>query len=222
MFMKDNLFIVAAIILAGVMISGAIIYKDNGNVNDVNTASIAGSDNNDFRLAEDSDVFRGNPAAPVTIVEFSDVQCPFCAAFYQNTLPQIEEVYLKTGKAKLVFRDFPLPGHLNAQKAAEAAECAGEQGKFWEMHNMIFDNQDMIGVVDLKRNAKSLGLYSVVFDNCLDSGKYAVEVRKDMNDGRAAGVSGTPTFFINGEELAGAQPFGVFEQIIEKKLLEAK
>lgn len=219
---KDNLFIVAAIILAGVMISGAIIYKDNGNINDVNTASITGSDNNDFRLAEDSDIFKGNSDAPVTIVEFSDFQCPFCAAFYQNTLPQIEEIYLKTGKAKLVFRDFPLPFHADAQKAAEVAECAGEQGKFWEMHNMIFDNQEAIGVADLKQNGKSLGLDIAALNDCLDSGKYADEVRRDMNDGSAAGVSGTPTFFINGEKLVGAQPFSVFEQIIERKLSETK
>lgn len=220
--MKDNLFIVAAIILAGIIISGAIIYKGDDNINNINTVPIAGNDNNNFRLMEDDDVFKGNPDAPVIIVEFSDFQCPFCATFYQNTLSQIEENYIKTGKVKFIFRDFPLSGHLNAQKAAEAAECADEQGKFWEMHNMIFDNQGAIGVVDLKQNAKSLGIDITAFNNCLDSGKYADEVIKDMNDGIAAGVKGTPTFFINGEKLVGAQPFSVFEQIIEKKLLEVK
>ena len=220
--MKDNLFIVVAIILAGIIISGAIIYKGDDNINNINTVPIAGNDNNNFRLMEDDDVFKGNPDAPVIIVEFSDFQCPFCATFYQNTLSQIEENYIKTGKVKFIFRDFPLPGHLNAQKAAEAAECADEQGKFWEMHNMIFDNQGAIGVVDLKQNAKSLGIDITAFNNCLDSGKYADEVIKDMNDGVVVGVSGTPTFFINGEKLVGAQPFSVFEQIIEKKLLEVK
>ena len=122
----------------------------------------------------------------------------------------------------MVFRDFPLPFHSDAQKAAEAAECAGEQGKFWEMHNMIFDNQEAIGVADLKQNGKSLGLDIAALNDCLDSGKYADEVIRDMNDGSAAGVSGTPTFFINGEKLVGAQPFSVFEQIIERKLSETK
>lgn len=220
--MKENLFIVAAIILAGVMISGAIIYKGNDNINNINTASIAGNDNNGFRLAEEDDVFKGNPDALVTMIEFSDFECPFCAAFYQNTLPQIEENYIKTGKVKLIFRDFPLPFHANAQKAAEAAECAGEQGKFWEMHNRIFDNQSAMEIVDLKQNAKLLGLDIATFNDCLDLGKYADEVRKDMNDGSVAGVTGTPTFFINGEKLVGAQPFSVFEEIIEKKLLENK
>lgn len=216
--MRENLFIVAAIILAGVMISGAIIYKNNDNINNINTASIAGNDNNGFRFAEEDDVFTGNPDAPVTIVEFSDFECPFCAAFYQNTLPQIEENYIKTGKVKLVFRDFPLPFHANAQKAAEAAECAGEQGKFWEMHDIIFDNQTTISAADLKNYAINLNLNSIQFNDCLDSGKYADEVGKDMNDGSAAGVTGTPTFFINGEKLVGAQPFSVFEEILDKKL----
>mgnify|MGYP001596113076 FL=1 len=217
--MRDNLFIVAAIILAGVMISGAIIYKGNDDsINNINTASIVNGDDNSFRLAENNDIFKGNPDAPVTIVEFSDFECPFCAAFYQNTLPQIEENYIKTGKVKLVFRDFPLPFHANAQKAAEAAECAGEQGKFWEMHNMIFDNQEAIEIVDLKQNGKSFGLDIATFNDCLDLGKYADEVKKDMNDGAVAGVAGTPTFFINGEKVVGAQPFEVFKEVIEMKL----
>lgn len=219
---KDTFFVVAAIILAGVMISGAMIYKDNDNINNINTASIVGGDNNNFLFAEDEDYFKGNLDAPVIIVEFSDFQCPFCAAFYQNTLPKIEENYIKTGKVKFVFRDFPLPSHVNAQKAAEAAECAGEQNKFWEMHNMIFDNQEKIGIADLKQNAKFLGINVAAFDGCLDSGKYADEVKKDLNDGSVAGVSGTPTFFINGEKLVGAQSFSVFEGIIERKLLEVR
>lgn len=220
--MRENLFIIAAIILAGVMISGAIIYKGNDNINNINTASIVGGDNNSFRLAEGDDIFKGNSDAPVTMVEFSDFECPFCAAFYQNTLPQLEENYIKTGKVKLVFRDFPLPFHANAQKAAEAAECAGEQEKFWEMHDAIFDHQENIGVADLKNYAVNLNLNSDKFNDCLDSGKYAGEVKQDMNDGSAVGVTGTPTFFINGEKLVGAQPFSVFEGIVEKKLSEVK
>jgi protein-disulfide isomerase len=164
------------------------------------------------------DPFKGSPDAPVTIVEFSDFQCPYCARFYKNTLPQIEEKYIKTGKVKLIYKDFPLSFHQYAQKAAEAAECADEQGKFWEYHDKLFENQSQLDVASLKRYAAELGLDTQAFNECLDSGKMAAEVQQDFNEGKAKGVSGTPTFFINGQKLVGAQPFEAFERIIEEKL----
>jgi protein-disulfide isomerase len=170
----------------------------------------------------DDDPAKGKRDAPVTIIEWSDFQCPFCAKFFTQTLPQIEKEYIATGKAKLVYRDFPLSFHQYAQKAAEAAECADDQGKFWEMHDMIFENQDAISVDDLKGYAEELGLDTEAFNDCLDSSKYEGEVQKDMADGQAAGVSGTPGFVINGRLIVGAQPFSSFKQAIDAALAEAE
>ena len=126
--------------------------------------------------------------------------------------------YVETGKAKFVFRDYPLEFHPEAQKAAEASECAHEQGKFWEYHDKIFENQQSLSVANEKQWAKDLGLDSAKFDNCLDSGKYAEEVKKDAAEGSAAGVSGTPGFFVNNQIISGAVPFEVFKQAIEAEL----
>lgn len=168
-------------------------------------------------LIDDDDV-KGNPDAPVTIVEFSDFECPFCARFYSQTLPSIDEQYIETGKVKLVFRDFPLGFHENAQKAAEAAECAGEQDKYWEMHDKLFEDGVSGGVVGFKQYASDLGLDTEKFDKCLDSGEMRGEIRKDSTDGQKAGISGTPGFIINGILIEGAQPFEVFQQVIEGEL----
>lgn len=166
----------------------------------------------------DDDAVKGSEDAPVTIVEFSDYECPFCARFATQTLPAIDEQYIKTGKAKLIFRDFPLGFHANAQKAGEAAECAGEQGKYYEMHDKLFAEGVAGGVASFKQYAKELGLDEAKFNECLDSGKMASEVQKDLRDGEAAGVEGTPAFFINGKLVSGAQPFEVFKSIIEEEL----
>lgn len=172
----------------------------------------------DMEALLDDDTVRGDPDAPVTIVEWSDFECPFCARFYEQTLPSIEEEYIKTGKVKLVYRDFPLSFHTNAQKAAEAAECAGEQGKYWEMHDMLFAQGVQGGVAGFKQYAKDLGLNTAKFDSCLDSGAMAGEVQKDMADGAAVGIQGTPGFIVNGKLVSGAQPFAVFKQVIDAEL----
>ncbi len=162
---------------------------------------------------------QGDANAPVTIIEFSDFQCPFCGRFYTDALPQIEANYIKTGKAKLYYRQFPLVEiHPFAQKAAEASECASDQGKFWEYHNLLFADQQALDVPSLKADAKKLGLDSAKFDACLDGGVKASIVSSDTNDGLAAGVSGTPSFYINGHQLVGAQPFSAFQQIIDPLL----
>ncbi len=166
----------------------------------------------------DDDSILGDENAPVTIIEFSDYECPFCARFYLNTFPQLKREYIDTGKVKLVYRDFPLSFHQNAQKAAEAAECAGEQDKYYEMHDKIFENQQAITATNLKEYAKEIGLNTNEFNECLDSGEMANEVQKDFQDGQSIGIRGTPTFFINGKLLRGAQPFEEFQKIIEKEL----
>lgn len=166
----------------------------------------------------DDDAVKGDKNAPVTIVEFSDYECPFCEKFYTQTLPQIEENYIKTGKVKLIYRDYPLGFHAQAQKAAEAAECAEEQGKYYEMHNLLFEKGVAGGVGSFKEYAKEIKLDAAKFNECLDFGKMSSEVQKDAADGSKYGVQGTPAFFINGKLLSGAQPYAVFQQAIEAEL----
>ncbi len=173
----------------------------------------------DMTALIDDDTIKGSADAPVTIIEWSDFECPFCARFYEQTLGQIIEDYIETGKVKFVYRDFPLNSiHPNAQKAAEAAECADEQGKFWEMHDMLFEKGVSGGVASFKQYAEDLGLDTAEFNDCLGSGKMALEVAKDMRDGQAMGIGGTPGFIINENLVTGAQPFSVFKQVIEGEL----
>lgn len=215
--MKDNYLIALAIIAAGLIVGGAVFYSDKGNPN--KTPSENGNNNEVVaNVSVDDDPFKGAPDAPVTIIEFSDYECPYCAAFFRNTLPELEEKYINAGKVKFVYRDFPIPSHKNAQTAAEAAQCAGDEGKYWEMHDKIFENQEMMDKNNLVGHAASLGLKTDDFNLCLKDGKYADEVKNDFRDGTKAGVEGTPTFFINGRKVVGAQPFSVFEKIIEEEL----
>ena len=174
-----------------------------------------------FEVSADDDAFLGDENAPVTIIEFSDYQCPFCAKFYLNTLPSLKKEYIDTDKVKLIYRDFPLGFHQNAQKAAEATEAARELGgddAFWKMHNKIFENQQAISEQDLIKYAKEIGLNENKFKEILISSKYEDEVQDDLKDGQEAGVQGTPTFFINGKILTGAQPFSEFKKIIDEEL----
>lgn len=179
----------------------------------------------------DDDPMKGNQDAEITIVEFSDFQCPFCWRFYTQTLPLIEQNYMSTGKVNFVYRDFPIQGiHPNAYPAALAGECADEQGKFWEMHDLIFINQKnwqdlpILQATNLfKQYAVNVGLDANEFDSCMDSGKYIEEITNDLNDGRAYGVSGTPGFFVGNEKIGfipitGAQPYSTFQRVIDTQL----
>ncbi len=169
---------------------------------------------------EDDDPMLGDKDAPVIIVEFSDFECPFCKRFHDETLPKIKEQYIRTGKVRFVYRDFPLPFHPDAQKTAEAAECADDQGQFWAYHDELFENQQALGTEKLKQYAQDLSLDMEEFNSCFDSGKHADEVKADLKDGANSGVSGTPTFFIGDELVSGAQPFSVFKTVIDAKLKE--
>ena len=164
----------------------------------------------------------GEADAPVTIVEFSDFQCPYCQRFYTQTEQQIVDAYVTTGKARIAYRHFPLSFHQNAQISAEAAECAADQGKFWEMHDLLFTRGQGDGTgldsTNLKAYAKELGLNTATFNTCLDSGAKTAMVQADFAAGQAAGVSGTPAFFINGRSLVGAQPFSAFQAAIDAEL----
>ncbi|MCX6816146.1 MAG: DsbA family protein [Candidatus Aenigmarchaeota archaeon] len=166
---------------------------------------------------------QGDANAKVTIIEFSDFQCPFCERFYTQTLPQIETDYIKTGKVNLVFRNWPLPMHEQATPAANAIECAEEQGKFWEYHNKLFENQQSLGDVSFKQWAADLGLDTTKFNSCYDSKKFNYEIQQDLSDGSTAGVTGTPTFFIGNPQkgyqaIVGACPYSTFDAALKAEL----
>jgi protein-disulfide isomerase len=168
----------------------------------------------------------GDENAPVTLVEFSDFECPFCEAFFTDSLPQIKKEYIDTGKAKLYFRHYPLTAiHPNAQIAAEASECANDQDQFWNYHDKLFINQTewtpLTGeaITDkLVEYATTLGLSADEFRTCLTTNKFADNVNKDIQEGSAAGVDGTPATFINGYLTVGAVPFAEFKAAIEARL----
>ena len=179
----------------------------------------------------DNDPVIGDPNAPITIVEFSDFQCPFCARFNTQTLPLILKEYIDLGKVKLVFRDFPIQSiHSNALLASVAAECANEQEKFKEMHDVLFEKQNEWSKMEtveaismFSQYASSIQLDQRLFDACLNSGKYIEEIKKDLDDGRIYGVTGTPGFFIGNDqmgfvELKGSQPFESFKKVIDAQL----
>jgi len=157
----------------------------------------------------------GPENAPVTLVEFSDFQCPFCGQLF----PTLSAVKARYGdKLRIVFRQYPLPFHPFAAKAAEASLCANEQGKFWQMHDAMFKDQNALGVEDLKKSAAAIGLDAPAFAQCLDSGQTAATVQSDLAGGGAAGVDGTPAMFINGRFVNGAVPLEEITAVIDDEL----
>ncbi len=178
----------------------------------------------------DDDPILGDEDAPLTLIEFSDYQCPYCSRFTKEVFPLIKEEYIKSGKLRYVFRDFPIEQlHPQAQKAAEAAHCAGEQGKYWEMHDLLFEKQKAMEIDHLKSYAKEMKLDVTDFNTCLDSGKYAKEIMKDLQEGQRAGVRGTPSFVlgktskdgnIKGRFIRGAVPYQEFRKMFEAMLKE--
>lgn len=216
-----------AIIIAGAMISGAVVYSNKYKANlagsvgkalpsqeDVNQPP-AEDLNKVYEVSADDDPFIGPKDAKITLIEFSDFECPYC----QKVVPTMKELAKTYGdKIKIVFRNFPLDFHPNAKTAALASECADDQGKFWPYHDKLFENQKKLDLESLKSYAKELGFNTSEFNKCLDSKKYEAEVAKDAQDGQNASVSGTPTFFINGRKVEGAQPIDQFKKVIEEEL----
>lgn len=159
---------------------------------------------------------QGPAAAPVTLVEFSDFECPYCGGLFP-TLKLVERNY--DDKVRIVFRQFPLTSiHPHAQKAAEASLCANDQRRFWELHDAMFSDQQNLTIDALESKAAELKLDAITFNSCLESGKYADAVKKEVADGIKAGVSGTPAMFINGRFLSGNQPYGEIRKVIEEEL----
>ncbi len=167
-------------------------------------------------VATDGDPSIGPEDAPVTIIEFSDYQCPYCARWYQETYQQLMAAY--PGQIKFVYRDYPLPGHVEAEPAAEAAECAGEQGAYWKFHDALFSGQYGFGRAAYEQYAASLELDTAAFSQCLDSRKYTAEIEADSADASKVGISSTPSFVINGRLLVGALPFADFKSVIDEEL----
>ena len=172
-----------------------------------------------IEVAADGFPAKGPANAPVTIVEFSDFECPYCS----RVLPSLKQVVDTYGdKVRLVFRQFPLNSiHPRAQKAAEASLCAADQHKFWEMHDAMFEEQKNLGVDQLKEKAVRLGLDAETFNGCLDGDKYAAQVATDVQEGAAAGVTGTPAMFVNGRFVNGAVPFEQLAAILDEELERA-
>lgn len=180
-----------------------------------NSGNLPG-ENISFDITSDNHI-KGNINAPVTLVEFSDFECPFCV----RHVPTIERILSEyKDSVRLVYKHYPLSGiHPNAQKAAEASECASDQGKFWEYHDKLFANQPTgLSVQKFKTWAVELGLNATQFNNCLDSSKYEKKVKDDLTEGSAKGVDGTPATFVNGEIVSGAVPFETFKEKIDKIL----
>lgn len=157
----------------------------------------------------------GPENAKVVIIEYSDFQCPACGAG-ESIVKQILDAY--KDKIKLIYKDFPLDFHPYAQRAAEAAQCAFEQNKYWEYHDILFSHQNALDIPNLKSYAKDLGLDTVKFDSCVDSRKYKSDVEKDQSDGISAGVDATPTFFVNGKKIRGVPSLSNFKSVIDSEL----
>lgn len=242
------LFVAIAVVLGGVRVlvlqidriaknqmeisSGiASVHKDLGELNDKyeRIASSGGRaqpaeprDPVDIKLAQ-NDPYLGSPKAKVVFVEFADFQCPFCGSAFKTIIPELKAKYVTAGKIKFYYKNFAFLGD-ESVLAAEAAKCAGDQGKFWEYHDYLYnhqkgENQGAFLTQNLKQFAKSLGLKSSDFDSCMDGHKHASEVKQETETARKDYVvSGTPTFFVNGKRIVGIQPLSVFQEKIDKEL----
>ncbi|NOZ00067.1 MAG: DsbA family protein [Chloroflexi bacterium] len=221
---------IGLVVVGAVLVSIALIYPSIKPVGDIVVPPA-----NPRPMADGNAM--GDPNAPVTIIEYSDYQCPYCRFFSEQTEQLIVETYVQTGKVYFIYRSMgnfvsdniaKSTGVENTESsdAAEAAHCAGEQDKFWEYHDILFANQTGEGVGAyaprrLKAFAESLDLDMNAFNECFDSHKYQQVVEQEGLDGRAAGVTGTPSFVINGELFSGAQPFDAFREVIETALIAA-
>jgi protein-disulfide isomerase len=167
-------------------------------------------------VSTDDDPSIGPDNAPITIIEFSDYQCPYCQIWYQQVYQELLASY--PNQIHFVYRDLALSNHPEAEPAAEAADCAGEQGAYWEFHDALFDQKYGLKQAAFQQYAADLGLDIKAFTACLDSHKYRSEVQADTDDAMRLGITGTPSFVINGRILIGAQPFSAFKTVIDEEL----
>ncbi len=223
---KDN-FLPISILVASFVIGGSFIYGAGAKTQErqaplANVGNAVAGLPTVQNVSIDDDIILGNPQAPVTVIEFGDYQCPFCGRFFTDAEKQVRDNYVATGKVRMVYRDFPLDNlHPFARPAAEAAECARDQGQYWAYHDLLFTRQDQLPTLNFVSLAKELGLDDAAFKTCVDTKKYAKEVETDYQDGLKVGVSGTPTAFVNGKMLSGALPYETFKSAIEDALSKA-
>ena len=204
--------------------------NNNNNQTGVNTTPIIPTVKADYasvKIGQTTDKHwtLGDPKAKVKIEEYSDFQCPFCDQYFNETFGQIFENYIKTGKVYYVFYNYPLPFHPDAPASAKAAACAGDQNKFWEMHDELFETQNIWSgssnaSTNFKASAAKLGLNTVQFNTCLDSTKYNALLTNDTKKGNQNGVKGTPTFLINGKIVVGAVPYTSIQSTIDAALIQ--
>ena len=216
-----------AILLAALIISGTLLFT-RGQSGSKGTAQVEGAVPQeqgkpvDIKINSNDHVL-GNKDAKVTIVEYADFRCPFCERFYTQSEKQIIADYVNTGKVRFIFRNYAFLGQQSVW-ASEAAECANEQGKYWEYYNWLFSNQalesdlNFYSKANLAKYAGQVGLGTAQFASCLNSDKYAKHVADDLASGKTIGVTGTPTTFINGQKIVGAQPYETFKQAIDALL----
>jgi len=227
---KSN-FLGMSILISALVVSGTLIYVfGSGGNSGALAPTVLPTENGDLAVPSDSPEIGdapmlGNPNALVTIVEYSDYECPFCGRFFEESLAMVKSEYVDTGKVNFVYKDFPLTSiHFQAQKAAEAARCVRDQlddDGYWKMHDTIFERQQLLSIANYKEWARELGANGAEFDGCLDTDKYASAVTDDLNEGAALGVTGTPTFFINDMRVVGAVPFEQIAAVIEAELAKA-
>lgn len=220
--MKNVYFIAGAIIIAGIIIAGAVIYTKSPQTDNIpesfKSAQKTDSDSDlEVKLTvKESDHIRGNPNAPVTIIEYSDFECPFCERFHPTVKQALNDY---PDDVRWVYRHFPLDSiHIEARPAAEASECAAEQGKFWEFADGLFENQSRLGKAFYNELAQNIGLNMDQFSECVSSRKYKDHVEANLQEGIKAGVTGTPGSFINGEKIPGAVPYDYLKEAVEKAL----
>lgn len=219
---NKDVLLPASIIVAAVLISGSIFYmvgkNQNGNPpvdNTVNQPTNAA----EILKIQGGEVVLGESDAPVTIVEYGDYQCPWCSKFFEESEKPLRDEYIKTGKVKMVYRDFPIDSiHPFARVAAEAANCAKDQSKFWLYHDALLDKQKDIPTMDFVSLATELGFETATFKACFENGKYKDEIQKDFDGAVAAGVNGTPAVFINGQQVGGFLTYDQLKVAVDSAL----
>ncbi|PIR41380.1 MAG: hypothetical protein COV31_01640 [Candidatus Yanofskybacteria bacterium CG10_big_fil_rev_8_21_14_0_10_46_23] len=215
-----------AVLLAGVIIAGAVFFSGRPNLPQEQVGLIGDQIGGPIVVGVDDDPFLGPAEAKVTIIEFSDFQCPFCRIFWREALARIRTEYIEAGASvKFVYRDMPLDIHPMAEITAQASQCANDQGRYWDYHDKIFEEQSLLGpntISYTEQNlvdwAQDINLNLSDFVECVSSQKYKEEVAKDVADGLRVGAGATPTIFINGRRVVGAQPFETFKAIIDSEL----
>lgn len=229
----NSYFLPVSILVAGVLIAGSVIYATGQKSTTQIPPPTAGNNQSAVTPANltealkigSRDVILGDQKAPVTLIEYGDYQCPFCGRMFTQVEPQLREEYIKTGKVKMVYRDFAFLGP-ESLAAASAAHCAADQSKFWEYHDALYaaeikdgkENNGNLNKTLFVKLAGNADLNVGAFTTCYDSNKYVAQVEKDKNDAGAIGVDSTPTNYLNGQMVQGAQPYSVFKSVIDLEL----